>query len=158
MSATPWTIACQAPLSMEFSRQEYWSGFPFPSLGEFPDPGIEPRSPALQADTLLFGPPGKFPIFTVVECICRRYSPRIKGKNYIPQKLRPGMESKPDFLFFMEIPRLTKLHIECFSWEWILLGSWELKSRLGSVCSSAAGEDLGGLYFSFLIYLLHFIK
>ena len=48
----PWTIACQAPLSMGFSRQEYWSGLPFPSPGDLPDPGIEARSPALQADNL----------------------------------------------------------------------------------------------------------
>ena len=50
--ATPWTIACQAPLSMGFSRQIYWSGLPFPSPGDLPDPGIEPRSPALQAYSL----------------------------------------------------------------------------------------------------------
>ena len=48
---TPWTVACQAPLSMGFSRQEYW--LPFPSPGDLPDPGIEPGSPALQADSLL---------------------------------------------------------------------------------------------------------
>ena len=48
--ATPWTVAHQAPRSMGFSRQEYWSGLPFPSPGDLPDPGIEPRSPALQAD------------------------------------------------------------------------------------------------------------
>ena len=47
----PLTVAYQAPLSMEFSRQQYGSGLPFPSLGDLPDPGIEPRSPALQADT-----------------------------------------------------------------------------------------------------------
>ena len=56
---TPWTVAYQAPLSMGFSRQEYWSGLPFPSPGDLPDPGIEPRSPTLQADTLLSEPPGK---------------------------------------------------------------------------------------------------
>ena len=50
---TPWTAACQAPLSMGFSRQEYWSGLSFPSPGDLPDPGIEPGSPALQADSLL---------------------------------------------------------------------------------------------------------
>ena len=50
--ATPWTVAYQAPLSMRFSRQEYWSGLPFPSPGDLSDPGIEPRSPALEADTL----------------------------------------------------------------------------------------------------------
>ena len=44
---TPWTVACQAPLSMEFSRQEYWSGLPFPSPVDLPDPGIEPVPPAL---------------------------------------------------------------------------------------------------------------
>jgi len=51
-SATPWTVACQASLPMDFSRQEYWSGLPFPSPGDLPSPGIEPRSPALQADSL----------------------------------------------------------------------------------------------------------
>ena len=55
---TPWTVACQAPLSMEFSRQEYWSGLPFPSPEDLPDTGIEPRSPALQPDSLLSEPPG----------------------------------------------------------------------------------------------------
>ena len=50
--ATPWSVALQAPLSIGFSRQEYWSGLPFPFPGDFPDPGIEPRSPALQADSL----------------------------------------------------------------------------------------------------------
>ena len=49
---TPWTVACQAPLSMGFSRQEYWSGLPFPSLGDLPDPGIEPVSPALQEGSM----------------------------------------------------------------------------------------------------------
>ena len=44
---TPWTVTCQAPLSMGFSRQEYWSGLPFPSPGDLPNPGIEPGSPTL---------------------------------------------------------------------------------------------------------------
>ena len=57
--ATPWTVAHQAPQSMEFSRQEYWSGLPFPSPGDLPNPGIEPGSPALQADALPSEPPGK---------------------------------------------------------------------------------------------------
>ena len=55
----PWTVAHQAPLSMGFSRQEYWSGLPFPSPGDLPDPGIKPRSPALQEDALTSEPPGK---------------------------------------------------------------------------------------------------
>ena len=56
---TPWTAAYQAPPSMGFSRQEYWSGLPFPSPGDLPDPGIESRSPTLQADALTSEPPGK---------------------------------------------------------------------------------------------------
>ena len=49
--ATLWTVASQDPPSMEFSRQEYWRGLPFPSLGDLPDPGTELRSPTLQADS-----------------------------------------------------------------------------------------------------------
>ena len=56
---TPWTVAHQAPPSMGFSRQEYWSGWPFPSLEDLPDLGIKPRSPALEADALTSEPPGK---------------------------------------------------------------------------------------------------
>ena len=56
---TLWTVAYQAPLSMGFSRQEHWSGLPFPSPGDLHDPGIEPGSPALQADALTSEPPGK---------------------------------------------------------------------------------------------------
>ena len=55
---TPRTVAHQAPLSVGFSRQEYWSGLPFPSPGDLPDPEMEPRSPALQADSLTSEPPG----------------------------------------------------------------------------------------------------
>ena len=50
---TPWTVAHQAPLSLEFSRQEFWSGLPFPSPGDLPKPEIDPVPPALQADSLL---------------------------------------------------------------------------------------------------------
>ena len=55
----PWIIACQAPPSMGFSRQEYWSGLPFPSAGDLPNPGIEPGFSALQADSLPSEPAGK---------------------------------------------------------------------------------------------------
>ena len=56
---TPRILACQAPLSMEFSRQKYWSGFPFPSLGDLPDPGIKSGSPVSHADSSPSEPPGK---------------------------------------------------------------------------------------------------
>ena len=66
---TPWTVAYQAPQSMEFSRQEYWSGLPFPSPGDLPKPGIKPGSPALQADGLTSEPPGK-PTFLLILIQC----------------------------------------------------------------------------------------
>ena len=56
--ATPWTVACQTPLSMEFLRQEYWSGLPFSSPGDLPDPGTEHMAPALQVDSLPLSHPG----------------------------------------------------------------------------------------------------
>ena len=59
---TPWTVAHQAPPSMGFSKQEYWSGLPFPSPGDLPDPGIEPGSLAFQADALTSEPPGKLKV------------------------------------------------------------------------------------------------
>ena len=59
LSATPRTVSCRAPLLMEFSRQGYWSGLSFPPPGDLPNPGIEPRSPALQANSLPSEPPGK---------------------------------------------------------------------------------------------------
>ena len=58
-SVTQWTIALQAPLSMGFSKEEYWSGLPFPSPGDLPNPEIKPGLPALQADSLPSEPPGK---------------------------------------------------------------------------------------------------
>ena len=63
--ATPWTVAYQGPQSMEFSRQEYWSGLPFPFPGDFPNPGTEAWSPALWADALLSEPPGKPTLITL---------------------------------------------------------------------------------------------
>ena len=68
---TPLTVACQAPLSIKFSRQEYWSGLPFPSPGDLPDPGIEPVSPALARGFYTIAPPGKMvysPLTTLIIC------------------------------------------------------------------------------------------
>jgi len=76
---TPWTVAYQAPQSVEFSRQEYWSGLPFPSPGDLPNPGIEPRSPALQADSLPSEPPGK-------DLLGIRKSNRVLGNNMSVKK------------------------------------------------------------------------
>ena len=65
---TPWTVACEAPLSMKFPREEYWSGLLFPSPGDLPDPGIEPASPAFQADSLPAELTAK-PILYIVVCV-----------------------------------------------------------------------------------------
>ena len=65
----PWIVACQAPLSMEFSKQEYWSGFPYPPPENLPDPGIEPTSlmsPALAGGFFATEPPGKLPFYNTV--------------------------------------------------------------------------------------------
>ena len=64
--ATPWTVPCQASPSIRFSRQEYWSELPFPSPGDLPNPGIEPGSPALQADSLSSEPPGSSKLYKVI--------------------------------------------------------------------------------------------
>ena len=64
----PWTVACQAPLSMRFSRQEYWSELPWPPPGDLRDPGIEPTSPALHMDSLLLSYQGS-PMLTIHPCI-----------------------------------------------------------------------------------------
>ena len=58
-STTLWTVACQAPLSMGLIRQGYWTGLPCPPPGDLPNPGVKPRSPTLQADSLPIEPPGK---------------------------------------------------------------------------------------------------
>ena len=63
----PWTVACQAPLSMGFSRQAYWSGLPFLSPGDLLNPGIKPGPPALQADSLPTEPPGKQVVHNVMQ-------------------------------------------------------------------------------------------
>ena len=65
---TPWTVACQAPLSMGFPRQAYWSGLPFPSPGDLPDPGIEPTSPALAHKFFTIESPGKA-LLACISCI-----------------------------------------------------------------------------------------
>ena len=87
--ATPWTVANQAPPSMGFSRQEYWSGFPFPSPGDLPDPGIEPRSPAFWADALTSEPPGK--IIVIQEGVVSFHVKRcLKGVVFRIIKFYPG--------------------------------------------------------------------
>ena len=86
---TPWTTAYQVPPSVGFSRQEYWSGLPFPSPGDLPNPGIEPRSPALQADALPSEPPGKsisryMPL--VIHGVCAFYHSECYSSTFGPKQ------------------------------------------------------------------------
>ena len=95
--ATPWTVACQAPLSVGFSREEYWSGLPFPSLEDLPDSGIKPGSPTLQADPLPSELAGKpifyhiwiYLVFLIVFCQRRKETlamdcnPRFQAKLHV---------------------------------------------------------------------------
>ena len=82
LCATPWTVAHQVPLSMGFSRQEYWSGVPFPFPGDLPDPGIEPGSPPLQADSLPSEPLGKPPLAHILlEIQTQCHTPNITVLN-----------------------------------------------------------------------------
>ena len=78
-SVTPWTVACQASLPMGFCRQEYWSGLPFSSAGDLPNPVIEPGSPTLQADSLPSEPPGKPSYMCTVD-----YDSAIKKNEVLP--------------------------------------------------------------------------
>ena len=79
---TPWTVAHQAPPTMGFSRQEYWSGLPFPSPGDLPNPGIEPRSPTLYADAIL-SHQGSLRIYSriLTQMFCKLYKNGVGGSN-----------------------------------------------------------------------------
>ena len=81
---TPWTVAYQAPPPMGFSRQEYWSGLPFPSPGDLPNPGIESRSPTLQTDPLSPEPQGRATMMDLVQF----------SRSVVSDSLRPH-ESQP---------------------------------------------------------------
>ena len=100
--ATPWTVPHQASLSMRFSRQEYWNGLPFPSRGDLLDPGIEPRSPALEADALTSEPPGK----------------------QLPNQYMVTLKIIVDYIKVLErMFSVTKLYLTlCISMDWSVLG------------------------------------
>ena len=132
---TPWTVARQTPLSMGFTRQEYWSGLPCPSPGDLPDPGIEPGSSALQPDTLLFEPLGKSwetyrllfiynrtlkNPFPVSLNIAISYPPKLSLTSWntmfshpvIPDSLQPhGLQhARPPCLY---LPEFAQVHVHC---------------------------------------------
>ena len=86
--ATPWNATRQTPLSMESSRQEYWSELPFPSPGHLPDPGIKPEPSALQVDSLLSELPGK--PFLIIHTYLKILLLKIDAKKKIKTKLPAG--------------------------------------------------------------------
>ena len=121
--AIPWTVGCQAPLSTEFSRQEYWSGEPFPSPGDLPNPGIKPRSPSLQEDSLRSEPPqkpkniGSLPplhgIFPTKESNrgllhCRWILYHLSHQG-IPRKQANFKDQKTETWFSNDLPKVTQL-------------------------------------------------
>ena len=121
-SATPWTVAYQDPLSMEFSRQEYWSGFPFPPPGDLPDRGIEPRSPALQADTLSSEPLGKpFPEMEITKILenCKIYVFHIFLSSAFPQTLFTSA------FYFPHSLRTLTIHLQLLSWSMWMNQWWQ---------------------------------
>ena len=81
--ATPWTVAYQGLPSVGFFRQEYWIGLLFPSPGDLPNPGIEPRSPALQADALPSEPPGKTQNVHTPPQISKETEEKVKGNKFL---------------------------------------------------------------------------
>ena len=101
--ATPWTVARQAPLSVEFSGKEYWSGLPCPSPGDLPDAGIKPRSPALQSNSLPSEPPGK-PMMSTSPREETAGTGALAGhpRTHTPRRAPPGQET------LLDIHRSTK--------------------------------------------------
>ena len=103
---TLWTVACLAPLSMRFSRQEYWSWLPFPSPGDLPDPGIESRSLALQADALPSEPPGN--TLTLFQFSPVQFSSVAQSS---PTLCDPMNRSKPGLPVHHQLPESTQTHV-----------------------------------------------
>ena len=100
--ATPWTLAYQAPPSMGFSRQEYWSGLPFPSPGDLPNPGIKPRSLTLQADALPSEPQ---------EFAHRSTKTFSSVTQSCPTLCDPMNHSMPGLPVHRQLPEFTQTHV-----------------------------------------------
>ena len=148
--ANPWTVACQAPLSMEFSRQEHWSGLPCPPPGDIPDPGIEPRSPTLQADSLPSEPPHK--PYTSLMLLKEKNKMKIANSHpfdsytstcnkkeaynlLLKRKKKSQFKTAHYYLIFMELNELS-LHIFL---------SWNPKGLMQGICSESGHSGLAPL-------------
>ena len=118
---TPWTVAHQVPQSMGFSKQEYWSGLPFPSPGALPDPGIKPRSPALQTDSLPTKPPDHNKLWEILKEMGILDHLTCLLRNLYAGSLEPDMEQQIgsklgkeyDKAVYCHPAYLTYMHAEC---------------------------------------------
>ena len=145
-SATPWAVARQAPLSMGFNRQEYWSGLPSPSPGDLPDPGIRPKapaSPALQAGSLVSEPPGKLPY-------CPEFNSVFKACALWKRSFM-----KPSCLYpcTREMPLLSSHHTHCWCQIIQLLLYTVLLFEFNTLCYNMLGYYLVASY-RFIFFLL----
>ena len=131
---TPWTVTYQAPLSMGFSGQEYWSGLPFPSPGDLPNPGIEPRSPALQTDALTSEPPGN----AVQIRVCKWGS---------VDWFQPTDILCLDYTDLILFNRSQHLKIGRYAEVWISDLSWKMRSA-GNSGASFSGHEVVTLHFT----------
>ena len=111
-SAIPWTIAYQALPSVEFSKQEYWSGLPFPSPGDLPDLGIKPRSPSLKADSLPSETPGKPHIYMTMYKIDNQFSSVAQSCLTLCD---PMNCSTPGLPVHHQLPEFTQTHVHWVS-------------------------------------------
>ena len=108
IAATPWTLAHQAPLSMEFSRQECWSGLPSPSPGDLPNPGIEPRSPALKADSLQGSHQGSLSRGYITTQLTDEETEPLRGKSVNPKQGQAQIHVF-NFSVFFRTPLMIKM-------------------------------------------------
>ena len=165
--ATPWAVAHQAPPSMGFSSQEYWTGLPFPSPGDLPNPGIEPRSPALQADALTSEPPGivfhsyPFHIYKVCSSSFSFQILLICTTSFF--FVGPDRSSWTVLIFFRNCSLLPwfLLLFYWFQFHWILLFSLLFRLlALVLACSflSFLRWELGLLIWDFLSFLKHAVS
>ena len=132
--ATPWTIAHQSPLFMGFPRQEYWSGLPFASPGDLPNPGIKPRSPALQEDSLSSKSPGK-PKNTGMGSLSL-----LQG-IFLTQRLNPGLPHCRQILYCLShqgSPELVVMDRE--AWRAAIHGVSKSRTRLKRLSSSSSSS------------------
>ena len=130
----PWTVAHQAPLSMGFSRQEYWSGVLFPSPGNLPDPRTEPGSPAMQSGSVPYEPPGK-PVWSFLVLF-----PEFKHRQ---EAVRPGLSVKAVSHWWKNTLKV-----------WFCIGSLQSYGMPHYNQCSLTGPDCGHYWFLLLVQIL----